>query len=323
MDTVWNISSPLAAASLEAGTAWAAKHPRLAKDVKRVRAEAAKVVQKLATVMGGRQRETLKFAKAAFISGAQGGTYPKGMNPRRNPRRLSTKYAHDLKLMDGDTGVVGMALQSRASDAYMAAIKSGDPERIAEAKAMYHDARVMQRHGFGPTPRRNPLFSSTESGPNLYESFHGKPSRRTTTVRTTSQSREDVAQLGILVELKVHLLTGKRATIEFPDRGVDRVRLCASPDGRQIYFVGGDQTINLRRLGMDTDEWARDLMVLGILFELTYRTRKGFDKFALIDYYHALGEETGMQPLLLFDTLNQELSVAGGQYNIKPEGIVN
>jgi hypothetical protein len=64
-------------------------------------------------------------------------------------------------------------------------------------------------------------------------------------------------------------------------------------------------------------------MTLGVLVECTYQTEKGFQNFQLTDYYHHLGEETGVQPFLLYDPNNQLLSVSGGQYEVKPEGIVN
>jgi hypothetical protein len=64
-------------------------------------------------------------------------------------------------------------------------------------------------------------------------------------------------------------------------------------------------------------------MMIGVAYELTYQTEKGFQNFKLTDYYHKLGEETGVQPFLLYDPRNQLLSISGGQYQTKPEGIVN
>jgi len=107
----------------------------------------------------------------------------------------------------------------------------------------------------------------------------------------------------------------------------DAVFLCFSEDGRQMYPVGGDQKIDLDAIKMNGDKWFRDLMVIGELKEVTYRTKKKFDKFQLTDYYHELGEESlkkdkkskGARPTLLFDTMNSTLSVAGGHYRIAPD----
>jgi hypothetical protein len=158
----------------------------------------------------------------------------------------------------------------------------------------------------------------------LYEDFHGVAPTKTTKILTQVQARSDLAELGPVVELKVHLLTDKKHAFRYdPEDCENAIMLCSSPDGKQLYFVGGDQSIDLGSIGMDSDEWTRDTMVLGILTMVTYRTRKGFDKFKLTDYYHELGEESGMQPLLVYDNINGLLSVAGGQYEVRPEGIVN
>lgn len=74
---------------------------------------------------------------------------------------------------------------------------------------------------------------------------------------------------------------------------------------------------------MGAEKWKRDRMILGVLYELTYRTEKNFDHFKLTEYFHKLGEETKQKPMLEYDTLNDHLSVAGGQYHVKDVGIVN
>lgn len=93
------------------------------------------------------------------------------------------------------------------------------------------------------------------------------------------------------------------------------VLLCSNEDGNQLYFMGGDQSLNLKSIHMD-GKWERDSMVIGVLYEVTYRTEKKFDKFKLTDYYHKLGEETGEEPTLRYDKLNERLYVDGGQYRI-------
>ena len=103
----------------------------------------------------------------------------------------------------------------------------------------------------------------------------------------------------------------------------DEVMLAADEQRRQLYFTGGNQKRNLSDLKMSASKWRKDLMEIGKVRELTYRTKKKFDNFKTIDYYHGLGEESGVMPTLLFDTLSDQLSLAGGQYSIRPEGIVN
>jgi hypothetical protein len=99
--------------------------------------------------------------------------------------------------------------------------------------------------------------------------------------------------------------------------------LASSPDGRQLYIVGGDQSLDLSALRMSGPKWERDSMVLGVLDEFTYRTKKGFDNFKMSDYYHHAGEESGVQPMLVYDNINRRLSIVGGQYRITPRGVEN
>ena len=40
-------------------------------------------------------------------------------------------------------------------------------------------------------------------------------------------------------------------------------------------------------------------------------------------YIHQMGEETGDQPELMYDTINERLSFVGGHYQVRPEGIVD
>jgi hypothetical protein len=166
--------------------------------------------------------------------------------------------------------------------------------------------------------KRNPEDAAAA----LSESFHGRDPETITTFEEEEHEHEWYAGLGDLVELKVRTVTDLEATIEFPE-GKGRPVLAASEDGRQLYIVGGDQTLDLDSLKMSGEKWERDLMTIGEITEFTYRTEKGFDKFTPTDYYHKAGEETGVRPSLLYDPRSGALKVAGGQYQVKPEGVVN
>ena len=73
---------------------------------------------------------------------------------------------------------------------------------------------------------------------------------------------------------------------------------------------------------MDGPEWVKDSMVIGVLYEVTYQTEKKFDAFKLTDYWHTTGEDSGVQPMLLYDPYNKLLSVSGGQYHIETKQLV-
>jgi hypothetical protein len=157
----------------------------------------------------------------------------------------------------------------------------------------------------------------------LYQKFHGKPSTQTVEVEHKVIVREHLSQLGILNEMTLHLVTGDKVVLSFVNEGPESIILAASPDGKQLYLEGGDQSLDLGKLKLSGAQWVRDIMVIGILKKLQYRTRKGFDDFELIDYYHRLGEETKVEPVLVYDNLNETMLIAGGQYEIKDVGIVN
>jgi hypothetical protein len=45
--------------------------------------------------------------------------------------------------------------------------------------------------------------------------------------------------------------------------------------------------------------------------------------FPMSDYYHHAGEESGVQPMLVYDNINRRLSIVGGQYRITLRGVEN
>jgi hypothetical protein len=175
--------------------------------------------------------------------------------------------------------------------------------------------------------RRNPEESAAE----VFEGFHGAEPETILEYRFEEHEHENLAGLGDLVELIIHTPFNKEVTIKAPDPESGDlnqvVKLCCSEDRTQLYFVGGEQEMPveaLEKMGFKADaNDLKDLMLLGVLMEVTYRTKKGFDNFKLVDYYHGLGEETGVNPVLLYDYRSGLMRVAGGQYVIEDRGIVN
>lgn len=169
------------------------------------------------------------------------------------------------------------------------------------------------------TPRRrNPESGELTAAAKLSEKFHGRPAQKLTEFEVTHRQRTVQAELGKLIELEVKTPKGDRATIGFEGAGVV---VTAAPDGGQIYLEDGDQSIDLRQLRL-TDQLPKDRVLVGQVIHITYETRKGFDKFELIDYKHRFGEDGGQAPQLYYDTLNSRLELAGGTYQVKGVGIV-
>jgi len=89
--------------------------------------------------------------------------------------------------------------------------------------------------------------------------------------------------------------------------------------------VGGDQEIRrgtLTEMGCDN---SKQLVDLGALRYVAYRTKKAIVNHTNATYEHFMGEETKIYPRLIYDRSGSEarLKVSGGEYSVKPEGIVN
>lgn len=182
-------------------------------------------------------------------------------------------------------------------------------------------ARKARRNGKNP--------GNPESGADrMYESFHGRKAEGETKVVEGFHQHEWLAPLGVWVNMRVATLRGDDAFLGTSDDAAksqdfdetaaneDTVFLSSNEAGTQLYFVGGDQSVDLNRLKF-TGDWVKDDMIIGVLYEITYRTKKKFDKFQLTDYFHHLGEETGDQPMLRYDPLSPHCYVTGGRYKIK------
>ncbi len=117
----------------------------------------------------------------------------------------------------------------------------------------------------------------------------------------------------------------------------DAVLLTSNEEGTQLYLVGGDQSLDLSQLKLTE----KDSTVIGEAWGICYHTRKDFDDFKPTDYCHTFGDEkahprlrrgadiwedakppeklfgTGELPVLIYDSLNQKLSLSGGVYRIE------
>jgi hypothetical protein len=222
-----------------------------------------------------------------------------------------------------------------------------------QAQAYAHDAKLNGWKGVRITntsrgflvdtnriiPRRNP----TDASDALYESFHGAPPSETLEIHEAEYVHGHLASLGDLTEIVVKLSGGAKVgattTLTAPDPETasdkDIVHVASNELGNQLYLVGGDQSVDVKKLGFrdsfdikhdgETFEATelKDLMVLGEIQKLTYRTQKSFDDFAQVDYFHQLGEDTKVRPMLLYDTMNDRMKIAGGEYHVHSVGVVN
>lgn len=166
---------------------------------------------------------------------------------------------------------------------------------------------------FDRNPRRrrhNP--DETEQAVQLFEAFHGKNARSIVEKHVSAAIRQDYTALGDLIYLKVKTPVGGRAEFRFDDDGV---KLASSPDGKQLYCIGGKQ--NLLPL-LDSESQQKDFIDLGECQEVCYLARKIHSNFEPVEWYHKFGENSGVKPQLMFDKLKKQIFFIGGEYSINP-----
>lgn len=166
------------------------------------------------------------------------------------------------------------------------------------------------------TGRRN-SEGGMDAAARKFEEFHGKPPSRIVDYAEAMRYRENFAEMGKLKELRFCFDDKNR---DFPLLDFKGTQAVCTPDGSNIYFIGGDQSISLETLNISSD---KDLIELGPCTYIKYHTVKGFHDFEPTDYWHRFGEEDGIQPVLAYDRLNKWLLLMGGNYRVRPEGIVN
>jgi hypothetical protein len=161
--------------------------------------------------------------------------------------------------------------------------------------------------------KRNPNGDAAGAAA-MYKTFHGRDPREVLEYES-ALPYGDLAALGDLIELDLPDI-GK--TIGFERDGVV---LAANPEGTQLFAVGGDQ--DLSKAAELADDPTKEFIDFGPIESVTYRTRKGFDRFQTTDYVHQLGEEGGEKPRLIYHVPTQHMIFAGGQYRVEAPGIIN
>lgn len=167
--------------------------------------------------------------------------------------------------------------------------------------------------------RKNPDVPLREAQ-SLYREFHGKAPSRVLSMQMSEARRGTYTALGELSEL--HFKAPNRELIKLGFEG-NHVKLACSPDGNQLYLMGGDQKMDenlLRQFGAEGD---KDFVDLGEAVAIVYVTRKGFDRFKLSAYIHKFGEEGGYRPEGFYNRLQRTIILAGGSYHIEAPGIIN
>jgi len=163
--------------------------------------------------------------------------------------------------------------------------------------------------------RRRNGDAGLESAAKMYTKFHGKAPSGVRTVKQLRVTPDALADCGRLIELVVDTGNGGR---KLTFKGV---RVGTTGDGGQLYFVGGDQAIDLKQY--PRIKLPKDQVELGECVSIAYHTSKDFHNFEPSDYEHAFGEAGGWPPTLNYDVHSRRLYLVGGSYQVKRAGIVN
>ena len=238
---------------------------------------------------------------------------------RATPARLRSKFAKEL------------AARRRRRNATIRQLKktlkrAGHDTRtrrqvVRTAKGYARARKLVRAERRNPARRRNQETKDREliAAEKMFHKFTGRRSKGHQIVEQVRVTPSALADLGRMVELTVHK-DGEKAILHFNGTGV---RLGATGDGGQLYFVKGDQAISTN------GHAGKDHLDLGTAHRIVYFTSKDFHNFEPSEYSHKFGEEDvkdhrpPRRPTLHYDVRSKRLYLTGGAYRVKREGIVN
>jgi hypothetical protein len=185
-------------------------------------------------------------------------------------------------------------------------------------------------------PIEDPALRGEVAGDNEFkqaaaasEEFHGTPAHEVFEVDAGQFFHENTADCGELIALHIISVNGGMVTLK--DFG--GARLSRSPKGfpPQLFIDGGDQSVDLEAFDIFDEH---EMEVLGKLKKVVYFTDKkhlGKKDGGVANYHHTFADRKRMfweppqkqRPTVIYDTMTPALSIAGGEYEILPEGIDN
>jgi hypothetical protein len=160
--------------------------------------------------------------------------------------------------------------------------------------------------------RKNPEGTAAER----YEYFHGRQAEIDTTVETKFKEHTVLSGIGKLLKLEIVPLDG-RGIVKV--EGFKGALLAQDEKGKQLYIVGGDQSVDISKFGI---EQTHELEILGQLRAVLYFTTKDHlrpEDGGTAAYDHKFAK--GSMPFVGYDVRNKLLSIQGGGYELPAEGI--
>jgi hypothetical protein len=157
----------------------------------------------------------------------------------------------------------------------------------------------------------------------LFETFHGREAE-IVRKQVSDAMRKDYTALGDLVSIgfedggysedALAVKWDKCNRIDFTK--ADGTMLAASPDGKQLYVIGGNQDVSGCLKTFEGVDASKDLIDLGEVYFVVYEARKVHTDFKSTDWCHKFGSPTTTRPRLMFNRLQEQIFFVGGEYFI-------
>ena len=184
---------------------------------------------------------------------------------------------------------------------------------------------ILQQKPAGPKKgvRANPRRNPSDQAADVYEGLHGRPSSEVVEIITQIHEHQHVASYGELVALFVIPERGRGAVklSGFETRKGHPAYLTTNEGRTQLFVDGGDQAVKLSVFGIKAP--IHETEVLGELQAVDYYTTKDHlgSQGGEAVYHHTFSKRR--RPVVIYDTVNRLLYLAGGRYENLDEGITN
>lgn len=241
----------------------------------------------------------------------------------------TTVKIHQHKMPESDKGSERPQRKPWAGvPAVHAAGQKKNPGGVMVTSALGHSAA-----GRKATAALRKLFSKKKNpaaqASAMYELFHGMPPDEVIEIVERVHVHSNLTSIGTLTSMLIQTESGRQFNLNGADpdtaKKSDVVYVTINERGDQIFFRGGDQEIPKRLLEQHGFKAAdfREHMIIGAVLELTYRTKKKFEKDGkeLVDFYHTLGKEHsgGVVPMLVYNPRDPSIAFYGGRYKVLPK----
>ena len=220
-------------------------------------------------------------------------------------------------------------------------------DKLERMPAPVRDLLDVPAPGAARPKAKNPRIEAspeTQQAVELYNEFHGRDPREILMVQESAEMRMDYTALGDLDYLVLVMdfdedefeqfaedmveEEGNLDRVPLPEEAhtldeFDGVKVASSPNGGQLYLIGGDQDLTNCIEDFTDDAARKDFIDLGYCLAICYIANKAQNNFKTAGYYHILGEETMDPPRCFYDKLKRRIFFIGGEYHIEAPGIIN